>query len=605
VYRNHSSERGTSRFLKVKFDGGPKNKLGIGARITVYAGNRIIVNENMPCRGFQSATESSLTIGVDTVSQLDSIVIRWPNLKTQLISGVKTNKTITVKIADATRDFIPSQTPIPLMENNTARVFTTPAIHTENSFTDFDREKLIPRMISTEGPRLAAADINGDGLTDFLLGNGAGDAAKLFVQLPDGTFIPHVSPALERDKQSETIGAQFFDADADGDNDLVMVSGGNELAAGDLQLLARLYLNDGIGNFTRAFKGWPMLSVNASCVQVADINADKLPDLFIGARSVPGTYGVKPSSVLLLNKGAGNFLDVTAEVAPALHQLGMVTTAAWERFGDDQLPSLVVAGDWMPVSFFQYRKGQLVKTKEIENSSGWWNSLAVADLNGDGLNDLIVGNRGENSRIRADGKHPARLFVDDFDKNGQVECVPAYYKADGISYPFNLRNDLMAQMPIMKKKFLYYSSYAGKSIDEVLTPAQRESASVMEVKETRSMLYYGKKGGGFDPLPLPVEAQLAPVFAIAVTDINRDGKPDLVLGGNLYGLKPETGRYDASETGTFINTGRNGFSYIGYRQSGIRARGEIRDIREIKTSGGYILMVAVNNAPVQVFTKKQ
>ncbi|RYY61217.1 MAG: hypothetical protein EOO05_07195, partial [Chitinophagaceae bacterium] len=532
VYRNQTSERSIANYLKIKFEGPAKNRLGIGARVTVYAGGQVQVNENMPCRGFQSSTESYLTIGMDTLRMADSVVVRWPGLKTQTIRNVTANKTIKVNIADATGVFLAAPPTATLYLNSTPDILSGNYTHVENNFIDFDREKLIPRMISTEGPKLATGDVNGDGLTDFVMGNGAGDPAKLFLQSPDGRFTRSPQFVFDQDKQSETIGAAFFDADADGDLDLVMVSGGNEHAEGDLALLARLYLNDGKGLFTRAFRGWPIVSVNASCVTIADVDGDNRPDIFIGARSIAGSYGLRPSSVLLRNQGNGVFVNATEKIAPSLKNLGMVTDAVWDVFDADGLPSLVVAGDWMPLTVFRYVNGELKKTGELDNSSGWWNAIISADVNGDGFKDLVAANRGQNSKIRADRDHPARLFVDDFDKNGQVECVPAYYKDDGISYPFNLRGDFVAQMPVMKKKFLYYSTYAGKPIDEVLTAGQRKAATVLDVRETRSMLYLGNGKGAFSPLALPVEAQLSSMFAVLATDLNGDGKPDLLMGGN-------------------------------------------------------------------------
>ncbi|MET0636493.1 MAG: VCBS repeat-containing protein [Chitinophagaceae bacterium] len=605
IYRNQTSERSLAHYIKIRFEGSGQNKSGIGARAIVYAGGQQQVNENMPCRGFQSSTESYLTVGVDSTTSIDSIVIRWPNLKTQTIYKQPTDTTIIVRQADATMDFI-SPGYLPAIYSDAS--FTTidgNSKHTENHFIDFDREKLIPRMISTEGPKLAVADVNGDGLEDFIMGNAAGESAKLFIQDAGGKF--HFSPvfAFDQDKQNETVGAVFFDSDTDGDQDLVMVSGGNEHAEGDLQLLARLYINDGKGLFKRAFRGWPMVSVNASCVRIADINGDKLPDIFIGARSIAGSYGLKPSSVLLKNQGNGVFVNVTSTMAPGLTGLGMVTDAVWDIFDRDGKPSLVVVGDWMPVTIFKFRDGQLKKTAEIDNSSGWWNAVATADLDGDGLKDLVAANRGMNSKIRADKDHPGRLFVDDFDGNGQVECIPAYFKSDGVSYPFNLRGDLVAQLPLMKKKFLYYSTYAGKSIEEVLTEDQRKAATVLEVSESRSMIYYNNGKGGFIPVALPVEAQLSAMFAIILTDMDSDGRPDILIGGNFYGLKPETGRYDASRGLSFINKGQRGFSYLDNRLSGINSEGEIRDIKLIKTGKGNLLLIARNNAELQVFQQNK
>jgi len=431
------------------------------------------------------------------------------------------------------------------------------------------------------------------------MGGAAGDTAKLFIQQPDGTFIQKRQNAFEQDRNSEDIGALFFDAAHDGKMDLVVVSGGNQEKEGALDLMARLYKNDGKGNFTRQFAGWPLISINASCVRLNNNNGD----LFIGGRSVPGSYGVIPSSKLLRNDGHGNFTDVTASLAPELLKLGMVTDAQWVDIDGSGKNSLVVVGDWMPVTVLKYENGKLVKTSEIENSSGWWNCLTVADLNGDGKPDLVAGNNGLNSKIRADVQHPAKLYVADFDNNGQVECIPVYYKTDGKAYPFNLHDDMIKQMPILKKKFLRYDAYAGKGIEDIFTSDQLEKATVLTVNETQSCIFYNNGKGSFTMKPLPIRAQFSPVFSILVSDINNDGIKDLFLGGNFYGLKPEVGRYDANYGIVLLGNANHGFDYMPPAKSGLFVTGEVRDISTINTKAGKQIIVARNNDALQLYKR--
>ncbi len=602
VYRNLSSERSLARYLKIRFQGSAPNTFGVGARAVVYAGGQKQLNENMPCRGFQSSTESYLTVGMDSLKFADSVVISWPSMKKKTYYKVPSNQVLIVKESDAMDSLInPISTNRPLYADVTKEFLKGDIHHTEDNFIDFDRERLIPKMISTEGPKLAVADVNGDGLDDFVTGNGGGTAAGIFIQDKAGGFTRTQQFALDQDKQTESAGAAFFDADGDGDMDLVLAGGGNEHPEGDMQTLTRLYINDGKGGFTRAFKGWPLVAINASCITIADFDGDHLPDVFIGARSIAGTYGMKPSSVILKNKGNGVFVDVTASFAPGLKELGMVTDARWDVIDKDGTSSLIIVGDWMPVTIFRISNGRLNLSTQIEGSAGWWNCLAVADLDGDGIRDLVAGNRGQNSRIRADAEHPAQLLVSDFDKNGQVECVPFYYKSDGKSYPFNLRGDFVAQMPLMKKKFLYYSTYAGKTINEIFTAEQRKEATRLIVQETRSMMWFNDGKGNFTAQALPVEAQLSSMYTVGVQDLNNDGTPDIFLAGNLYGLKPEIGRYDASQGITLINHGGRRFTYLSNTGSGIRAPGEVRDVRELKTAKGKALLVARNNADLQLF----
>jgi hypothetical protein len=598
IYRNMTSERTHAHYLKLNLKGEGMNTLGVGSRVTIYTKGMQQVLEQMPTRGFESSVEPILNFGTGTYKTVDSLKIVWPNMRMQVLKNINTNATVTLKQSDAKLNFVPPvQATKPYYKNITAGSFKGDIYHKENDYKDFDDQRLIPKMLSTEGPKLAVADVNGDGLEDFFVGNATGDTAKLFIQQLNGGFVQKREFAFEQDKNSEDIGVLFFDADHDGDMDLVTVSGGNLEKENSINLAARLYINDGKGNFTRKLTGWPVVSVNASCVRLNNNNGD----LFIGGRCVPGAYGVIPSSKLLRNDGHGNFTDITASVAPELEKLGMVTDAQWVDIDGSGKNSLVVVGDWMPVTILKYVNGKLQKTSEIANSSGWWNCLTVADLDGDGKPDLIAGNNGLNSKIKADAEHPAKLYVSDFDNNGQVECIPVYYKTDGKAYPINLHDDIIRQLPAMKKKFLRYDAYAGKSIDEIFTEDQLKNASSLTVNQTQTCVFYNKGKGAFDMKPLPIRAQFSPVFSILVSDINRDGLKDLFLGGNFYGLKPEIGRYDANYGVVYLGNKKHEFDYLPPSQSGLFMTGEVRDASEINTKTGNAIIVARNNDALQLF----
>jgi len=600
IYRNMTSERTHAHYLKINLKGSGMNTFGIGAKVTIYTNGMQQLLEQQPTRGFESSSEPVLNFGLGKYKKVDSLKVTWPTMKMQLIKNINADATITLKQTDANLIFKPVAPPAkPLYKNVTATSFKGDIYHKENDYKDFDDQRLIPKMLSTEGPKLAVADVDGDGLEDFFMGSATGDTAKLFIQQPNGNFVQKKEFAFAQDKNSEDIGALFFDADHTGKKDLVVVSGGNMEKEGSLDLLARFYANDGKGNFTRKYNGWPLVSINASCVR---LNSDN-DDLFIGARSVPGTYGIIPSSKLLRNDGHGNYTDVTATLAPDLVKLGMVTDAQWADIDGSGKNALIVVGDWMPVTILKYVDGKLKKTSELANSSGWWNCLTVADLNGDGKLDLIAGNNGLNSKIKADADHPAKLYVADFDNNGQVECIPVYYKTDGKAYPFNLHDDILRQMPILKKKFLRYDSYAGKGIDEIFTPEELEKASVLSVAQTQTCVFYNNGKGQFNMKPLPVRAQFSPVFSILITDVNNDGINDLFLGGNFYGLKPEVGRYDASYGVTLLGNVKHGFDYLPPANSGLFIKGEVRDVKQIKTKNGTAIIIARNNDALQLFKK--
>jgi len=605
LYRNMTSETLHRHFLKVQLNGNPPNTFGFGARVSIYGAAGTQMLEEMPSRGFQSSVDPVLNFGLGESDHIDSLLVRWPDGKSQLLGNLKADTTILLRQQDANLE-IPATPPAPksMCRNVTSSSITGSIRHHENDFVDFDVERLIPKMLSTEGPKIAVGDINGDGLEDFYIGSAIDDTAKIFIQDQSGHFVQKKQPAFVQDREFENIGAEFFDADGDGDLDLVVVSGGNQARQGSPALAARLYLNDGKGNFTRATQGWPNIDINASCVRVNDFDGDGKPDIFIGARNVPGTYGVIPSSVLLKNEGHGQFTDVTKEMAPDLTQLGMVTDARWADIDKDGIRELVVVGDWMPVTILKFKEHKLEKISTIPHSAGWWNCLTVGDLNGDGSPDMVAGNFGLNSRIKASREQPAKLYVADFDGNGKTECIPVYYKTDGKAYPFYLKNDMQMQIPALKKKFLHFTEYAGKSMEEVFSPEQLKEAATLTVEQTQSCIFINDGKGNFTMEPLPTMAQLSPVYGILAEDLDGDGIKDLVLVGNFYGVEPQLGRFDANYGTVLMGNARHGYEYRPPVASGIFVPGESRDIVNIpgKKKEGTII-VAVNNNKLEMFKK--
>ena len=605
VYRNMTTERGHTHFLKVKLDGQSPNTFGIGSRVTIYTDGMQQVLEEMPTRGFESSVDPVLNFGIGDHTKVDSCIIQWPDKKIQEIKNIRADTVLTLKQSDAKEGtHLPAPHESAMFNNVTASVITGDIKHKENFFDDFDAEPMIPKMISTEGPKLAVGDVNGDGLPDFFMGSSKNDTAKLFIQQPDGHFIQKPEMVFARDKDDEDIGAAFFDADNDGDLDLVVASGGNQEKIPSPDLLVRLYINDGKGNFTRSFSGWPLISLNASCVRVNDFDGDGNTDIFVGARNIPGAYGKIPSSVLLKNEGHGNFVDVTPTIAPDLMSLGMVTDAQWADIDGDGKKELIVVGDWMPVTILKYEEGKLKKIAELPHSSGWWNCLTIADINQDGFPDLVAGNLGLNCKLKGDSAHPAKLYVGDFNKNGQSECIPVYYKTDGKAYPYYLRTDMVVHIPELKKRFLRYDAYAGKTIDEIFSKEQLESATILTADQSQTCVFINDGKGNFTMQPLPVMAQLSPTFGILVTDLNADGIPDIFLGGNFFGLKPEVGRLDASYGTTLLADRNHQFTYVPPVLSGLFVKGEIRDIQSINTKKGSFIVVARNNDALQIFQKR-
>ncbi|NOZ04105.1 MAG: VCBS repeat-containing protein, partial [FCB group bacterium] len=427
---------------------------------------------------------------------------------------------------------------------------------------------------------------------------------QLLIQTESGTFRSTNEQVFQKNKISEDIGATFFDSDGDGDLDLYVVSGGNEYSARAPALLDRLYINDGKGNFTQSTKALPRFYASGSCVKAADFDGDGDQDLFIGSRSIPWKYGLTPTSYLLENDGHGNFSIVTEKYAPELATVGMVTDAEWIDYDKNGSPDLVVVGEWMPVTLFRNTGKALVNITEqvgLQNTNGWWNCIVVNDLNNDGYLDLVAGNWGENSKIKASRSEPATVYISDFDRNGLIEQILCYYK-QGKLYPLAVRPDMVRQLPYLKNRFPTHADYAGKQITEIFTGEELNKAVVKKAFTFASTVFYGNEAGKFQAQPLPLEAQFSPVYAIMVNDFNSDGFKDLLLAGNFYGVPPQLGKYDASY-GTLLEGDRTGgFTSVPIWNSGLSSTGQVRDMVSLPYGGDTeIVIFAKNNDRIQVY----
>jgi len=608
IYRNEADSLRGGHSLQLKLRGDGSNTFGVGAQVTVQADGRTFYKEQMPVRGFQSTVGHRLTIGVGAADTLDQVTVAWPNGQVQRFDNVATDRVLTVRQAEApaaTADRprpVPKPSEAPLFEDVTDQVDLEAAAHEENQFVDFAREPLIPKKLSTEGPRLAVGDVNGDGREDLYVGGAKRQPGRLLVQRPDGRFVPTNESVFAEDQISEDIGALFFDADGDGDEDLYVVSGGNEYTPDTAPLTDRLYLNDGTGSFTRAQDRLPNLRQSGSAVVAADFDGDGDQDLFVGGRVVPWGYGKTPTSTLLENDGSGHFTDVTARVAPELERVGMVTDAVWADVTGNGRKDLVVVGEWMPISIFENTGERLrrVRPGGLAESNGWWNRVAAADVDEDGDRDLVIGNLGRNTRLTATSRRPASLYVNDFDGDGSTEPVLSMYR-QGKNVPFVLRDRLLEAIPPLRPKFPSHEAYAGTSISDAFTDRQLESAETKRA-HTFSTVYVENEGeGGFAMHPLPFEAQTAPMYGIHLDDVNNDGHVDILLGGNFHGAPPNLGRMDASYGAVLTGDGEGHFSAVPPRESGFRVPGEVREITSIETPQGRLLLVAKNDGPVQVF----
>ena len=617
IYRNNAdSLRRNSHWLTVSLKGSGANTGGIGAELTGWAGGDQYYREQMPTRGFESSVDPRVHFGLGTHDRLDSLQVRWsrkPSGRVSFLRDVKAGQIITIRQSDAEeraawgpkRDETDHEKPV-------LREVAGPGWrHREDTFNDFERDRLLFHMRSTEGPKLCSGDLNGDGLPDFYVGGAKGQAGALFVQEKNGRFRKLSEPALQADKLSEDIGCAFLDADGDGDQDLYVASGSDEFPASSQALGDRLYLNQGRGRLRRSPQPLPTNRyVASSVVRAVDYDGDGNMDLFVGERLRPFAYGMPTGGFLLKGDGKGHFRDVTGQAAPGLAKAGMITDGLWSDIDGDGRPDLIVVGEWMPIRIWHNQGDgtfrEITKEEGLTQTSGWWNAIAEGDLNGDGRPDYVVGNLGLNSELRASPARPMRMYVSDFDGNGLIEQVITTYKGKK-AYPLALRHDLLAQLPGLKDKYPTYASYKDQTIGDIFTAEQLKEATVDSALSLSSVALLSGPDGKYKVVALPTWAQFSPVYGILVRDLDGDGKADVLLGGNLYGVKPQLGRYDASWGLMLKGDGKGGLRPVPSAKSGFRVRGQIRDIMALPgvTSTPQIL-VSVNNDSLRVYklTKK-
>jgi len=600
IYRNNSVEKKQNKFLKVQFKGPEGNAQGIGAKVIIGKGGKMQVLQHYLSRGFQSSVAPGLIFGLGKADTLDSVKVIWPDGKMQVLELVKANQTITLNYTEA--DMHWSQEQIPdksIFTEAASNSFVGNTKHNENMYNDFVQDPMSYKTLSMQGPKIITGDVNGDRLTDIVLLGAAEDPNKLFIQKQDGKFYFKEQLSFVADKSLEASCGAFIDIDSDGDMDLLIGNGGNEMSKGNQNFAMRAYKNDGKGSYSLDVESTPHVTGNLSCIVPCDFDEDGDEDLFLGARSVPSHYGLIPSSFLLLNNGNGTWSNVTTE---EFGKLGMVTGAVASDVDKDGDQDLIVVGDWMPVTIFENTPGALTRKGIIKDSFGWWSSIIAQDLDGDGNEDFILGNWGLNSKMRASTEKPLKMYVKDFDRNGSVDKILEWYpSADQVAYPFISKDDITKYIPQLQQKIPNYAAYGKMTYEQLFDESQRQGALELRTTTLESAILW-REDTGFRLEALPREAQVAPVYSILSEDLDRDGIMDILLFGNDFGLKPELGRMDANR-GVFLKgDGNKKYHALTANQSGLFITGQVRDSRLIDgANGDKKLIITRNNEAALLF----
>ncbi|MBL7729544.1 MAG: VCBS repeat-containing protein [Chitinophagaceae bacterium] len=600
IYENKTAVKDDHSSVRLKLKGDSLNINAVGARLIIYTGNTIRTYEKYPVKGFMSGMEEPLLAGIKN-TKIDSAFLVWPDNSFQrlAIDPAKPELTLTYQKGLSQFDY----TRLRNFYKNTTNVVSDITElsgldyrHTENRFVEFDREPLIPHMVSVESPSIAVADINHDGLDDLFIGGARNSKPVIYIQNAGGKLNRLPQPALEADSSYENTDAVWVDVNNDTHADLVVASGGNEFYGPEPHNSPRVYINDGKGLLTRKEDAFDSLFLTASCISASDFNKDGKMDLFIGGRAVPWEYGKVPRSYLLQNDGTGKFTDVTEVIAPGLSTAGFITHALWFDLDKDGDNDLLLAQEWGSPTAYLAENGKFIK-KELFGGKGWWNFLLPFDIDNDGDIDLVAGNLGLNSRLKASAKEPVRLYYNDYDGNGKKEQVLTYYLA-GKELPFANKAELERQMPFLKKKYLYAEDFAKANLADLFGSDKLKQAAVFTADYFSNTVLINDGKLKFNAMAFPFEAQLTSLRDAVVINANNDNLPDLLVMGNYYGNNIEMGRYDADYGTVLVNKGKGEFS--AEKMNGLAIKGEVRHIRRISLQGKEAYIFVCNNEKARV-----
>ena len=613
VYENNSKtkEVNNNHYLTVKLAGDSLNINGIGTWIELHYGGKQQVIEQTPYRGYLSTDQLDAHFGLGNVSKIDSLVIKWPNGKMQVLKNVSADKTIIINKKEALENYDWLH---PLLANYSQfkempNYLDTQFVHEQRDFVDFNIQKLLPHKFSEYGPAFAVGDIDGNGLDDMISGGASTFSAQLFLQQTNNKFVQKalLPKNILANKINSDMGLLLFDADGDGDLDLYIASGGYENKPETAAYQDKLFVNDGKGNYQLDSMALPQNFTSKFCVRAIDFDKDGDLDLFVSGRVEPGSYPKPVSSFIYRNdskNGRIKFTDVTKEVAGDLTNIGLVCDALFTDFDNDGWPDLILAGEWMPITFLKNDKGifkNINAATGISNQVGWWNTITAGDFDNDGDMDYIVGNMGQNSYYKATEQYPVSIYAKDFDNNGSYDAFPTMYLPTSQQdetkkeYPVQTRDDAVKQMIGMRSKFQNYKSYASATIDQLFTKEQLKDALILKANNFNSCYLRNDGKGKFTLTPLVGQAQFSILNGMVAEDFDRDGNTDVVINGNDYGTEVSVGRYDALNGLLLKGDGKGNFTPQTILQSGIFIPGNGKALVKLRSSSGKYLLAGTQN----------